>query len=149
MDRLNLFHDYLARNGLKVTSQRTAVVKKFLESEGHCSTEDLYLTLRGKLERIGYATVHRTLKLLVDSGLAEELHFGDGCTRFEATRSNQHHDHMVCLQCGRVIEFAEPRIEELQKRVAEHHDFMMRAHRLELYGLCRDCRRNKRNCLYR
>lgn len=139
MDRLASFQEYLARNGLKATAQRNAIVKRFLDSEGHCTTEDLYLALCGELGRVGYSTVHRTLKLLVNCGLAYELHFGDGQTRFEATRPNDHHDHMVCLRCGKVIEFEEPRIEELQQQVAKRHAFAMRTHRLELYGHCSDC----------
>ncbi len=139
MDRVRIFSDYLERKSLKTTNQRNVILKAFLNSRSHCSTEDLYLKLRKKHPRIGYATVHRTLKLLAESGIAIEQHFGDGQARFEPARADGHHDHMVCIKCGLIIEFEEPQIEELQKQVAEVHHFKISNHRHELYGSCFRC----------
>jgi len=139
MERIKQFEEYLKQSGLKVTKQRSTIVKEFIEAERHCTTDELHHAMRGHSNRVGYATVHRTLKLLVASGLACELYFGDGQTRYEMNRYNQHHDHMVCLCCGKVIEFEEPQIELLQKNIAKIHNFHMQTHRLELYGICSLC----------
>lgn len=141
MNQAEKFSDFLRYKGLKTTNQRKIILKTFLNSQSHCSTEDLYLKLRKKHPKIGYATVHRTLKLLVECGIAIEQNFGDGHARFEPLRVDSHHDHMVCRQCGLIIEFEEPQIEELQKQVAAVHQFTIRSHRHELYGLCFHCAR--------
>ena len=139
MDRVAKFTDFLRQKGLKNTSQRMTIVETFLGSKSHYSTEDLYLKLRKKNPKIGYATVHRTLKLLAESGIAVELNFGDGQTRFEPVYEERHHDHLVCTRCGLIIEFEEPRIEALQQEVGERYRFTIESHRHELYGLCEKC----------
>ena len=139
MDQTKIFSEFLGRKGLKTTSQRKIILRAFLSSQSHCSTEDLYLKLRKSHPKIGYATVHRTLKLLVECGVAIEQHFGDGHARFEPFQFDRHHDHLVCKDCGLIIEFEAPQIEELQKMVAATHEFMIKNHRHELYGLCSRC----------
>ena len=94
------FKLYLAEQGLKSTRQREQILDEFLRAGAHLSAEDLYLRLRKKFPNIGYATVYRTLKLLAECGIAEERHFGDKQTRYEATAGQDHHDHLVCQQCG-------------------------------------------------
>lgn len=139
MDRIALFNDYLRKQGLKNTSQRMTILESFLNSKSHYSTEDLYLELRRKHPKIGYATVHRTLKLFAECGIAIELNFGDGQTRYEPLNADQHHDHLICTSCGKIIEFTEPRIEKLQEQVASQYHFVINSHRHELYGLCSEC----------
>lgn len=133
------FKLYLAEQGLKSTRQREQILDEFLRAGAHLSAEDLYLRLRKKFPNIGYATVYRTLKLLAECGIAEERHFGDKQTRYEATAGQDHHDHLVCQQCGSIIEFEDPRIEALQLEVARAHGFQISYHRLELYGTCAKC----------
>lgn len=139
MDHAAIFSQYLRHKGLKNTSQRMAILDAFLASDSHDSTEDLYLSLRKDHPRIGYATVHRTLKLFAECGIASELNFGDGQTRYEPLSTDHHHDHLVCTECGTVTEFTEPRIEKLQEEVAAQYGFTIRSHRHELYGLCSAC----------
>jgi len=134
-----LFIDFLARKRLKNTSQRMVILKAFLRQTSHLSTEDFYLQLRKKHPAIGYATVHRTLKLFSECGIAAERNFGDGQMRFEVSYDNEHHDHLVCTACGRIIEFENQQIEQLQLDVARTHNFIIEDHRLELYGLCTAC----------
>ena len=134
------FKDYLLSQGLKTTQQRELILEEFLRSTSHLSTEELYLRLRRKNPRIGYATVHRTLKLFAECGIAEQRHFGDGQARYEASDHDEHHDHLICVSCGKIVEFEDPRIEELQVEVAGGHGFTIERHRLELYGSCADCR---------
>ncbi len=139
MDRVSVFNEYVRQKGLKNTSQRETILTVFLDSTSHYSTEELYLKLRKEHPKIGYATVHRTLKLFAECGIASELNFGDGQTRFEPLNQDQHHDHLVCTQCGLIIEFTEPRIEKIQEQVAAQHKFKIENHRHELYGLCARC----------
>jgi Fur family ferric uptake transcriptional regulator len=134
-----LLLDYLTRKRLKNTSQRMIILKAFLRQDSHLSTEDFYLQLRKKHPGIGYATVHRTLKLFAECGIAAERNFGDGQMRFEVRHDNEHHDHLVCTECGRIIEFENQQIEQLQLDVAQKHNFFIKDHRLELYGLCQAC----------
>jgi Fur family ferric uptake transcriptional regulator len=133
------FHAYLAEQGLKSTQQREIILHEFLRAGAHLSTEELYLRLREQHPRIGYATVHRTLKLFAECGIAEPRHFGDGQTRYESMAGEEHHDHLICTACGAIVEFENPEIEALQERVASQHGFRIERHRLELYGRCREC----------
>jgi len=133
------FLAYLGTRGLKSTRQREIILEEFLRSGAHLSTEDLYLRLREQHPRIGYATVHRTLKLFADCGIAEPRHFGDGQTRYESSAAEEHHDHLICTVCGTIVEFENPQIEALQESVARQHGFRIARHRMELYGLCARC----------
>ena len=139
MDQVQVFNDYLSRKGLKTTSQRMIILETFIEADSHFSTEELYLQLRAEYPKIGYATVHRTLKLFAECGIADERNFGDGQTRYEPIHGEEHHDHLVCTECGLIIEFEEPQIEKLQESVAALHNFSIANHRLELYGRCASC----------
>ncbi len=134
-----VFRNYLATQGLKSTRQRELILDEFLRSSSHLSTEELYLKLRKKHPSIGYATVYRTLRLFAECGIAEARNFGDGQTRYEPTTREDHHDHLICTRCGAIIEFEDPRIEQLQEQVAREHGFRTLSHRLELYGLCEKC----------
>ena len=136
-----IFQDYIARQGLKSTRQRDIILDAFLSSERHLSIEELYLKLRAKHPNIGYATVYRTLKLFAESGIAREMQFGDGQTRYEHAGEGEHHDHLVCTGCGAIIEFENETIEKLQAEVAAAHGFLIQTHKLELYGLCAACRK--------
>jgi Fur family ferric uptake transcriptional regulator len=89
---------------------------------------------------VSVATVYRTMKLLAESGLAVARRFDDGQTRYEPSGHGDHHDHLICNACGRIVEFENARIEELQLRVARNHGFEVESHKLELYGRCDRCR---------
>lgn len=133
------FRSYLMNRGLKSTRQRDLILDEFLCAGAHLSTEELYLRLREQHPHIGYATVHRTLKLFAECGIAESRHFGDGQTRYESRAGEEHHDHLICTGCGAIVEFENPQIEELQETVARQHGFSIARHRLELYGCCEGC----------
>jgi len=129
---------YLERNQLKHTKQRELILAAFLEAKQHITSEDLYQAVREQHSNIGYTTVYRTMKLLVEAGLATERHFDDGITRYEIEQ--EHHDHLVCLKCGGIEEFECELIENTQNEIAERHKFQILRHRHELYGHCRNCR---------
>lgn len=131
--------EYLAGQGLKSTRQRDEILNIFVSAGRHLSAEELYLLVKKPHPGIGYATVYRTLKLLASAGLAEERRFEDGYTRYEYRATDGHHDHLICTKCGKIIEFENVRIEELQQDVARKNRFQVQNHKLELYGLCSEC----------
>ena len=132
------FARYIQEQGLKTTRQRNTIVAVFFRLRGHISVEELLVEVKKVNPRIGYATVYRTLHLLVESNLVEERRFGDGLARYEGHSDVEHHDHMICLECGNISEFYNPRLEALQEQLAEENNFEIFRHRLELYGACKD-----------
>jgi Fur family transcriptional regulator, ferric uptake regulator len=132
------FDEYARRHGLKSTSQRDAIVDQFLRSTGHMSIDDLLARVRKRAPKVGYATVYRTMKLLTDSGIAAARQFGDGQTRYEVMGDEHaHHDHLICMSCGLILEFENDTIEQLQDEMADRlGGFKLVKHKLELYGLC-------------
>ena len=135
---------YMDRKGLRSTDQRKLIVETFFRAENHVSIEELLAQVRAKDARVGYATVYRTLKLLTECGVANERRFGDGLTRYELADDATHHDHLICLECGDIVEFEEPRVEALQEKVARKYGFELRSHKHELYGFCPRCRAGRR-----
>ena len=129
---------YLEDHHLKHTKQREAILEAFLETTGHVTGEDLYQRIRGKHPNIGFTTVYRTMKLLCEAGLANERHFDGGVTRYEI--QHEHHDHLVCTKCGKIIEFECSMIESAQDEIAQRYGFRLLRHRHELYGHCPECR---------
>jgi Fur family ferric uptake transcriptional regulator len=132
------FARFIQESGLKTTRQRNTIVSVFFRMRGHISVEELLNEVKRANPRIGYATVYRTLHLLVESGLVEERRFGDGLARYEGHSDVEHHDHMICLDCGEIFEFFNPKLEALQEQLAEENNFQIYRHRLELYGVCKD-----------
>jgi len=132
---------YMAERGMKTTRQRTLIIDTFFEVGGHLSVEELWGRVRGRDTRVSVATVYRTMKLLAESGLVHAQNFGDGQTRYEVAVGREHHDHLICTGCGAIVEFENDRIEALQEAVARRHGFQVRSHKMELYGLCRNCQR--------
>jgi len=133
---------YLEEHQLKHTKQREAILETFLEATGHITSEEIYQQVRENYPNIGYTTVYRTMKLLSEAGLAHERNFDDGVTRYEIP--HEHHDHLVCTRCGRIVEFECAMIESAQDRIADEYGFKLLRHRHELYGLCPSCQRGKR-----
>ena len=135
-------HTYMAQKGLRSTDQRRIIVETFFRAQNHVSIEELLAQVRAQEPRVGYATVYRTLKLLTECGVAYERRFGDGLTRYElADEEAHHHDHLICVECGSITEFEEPRIEELQEAIAARYGFLLRSHKHEMYGTCPSCQK--------
>ncbi len=131
--------EYMDEHGLRSTAQRRLVTDIFFKSDGHLSIEDLWAKVRRRDPKVGYATIYRTLKLLTDSGLANERKFGDGVSRYEVAYEDEHHDHLICTKCGKIVEFEDDRIEAWQDELAQEYGFRLTRHRHELYGICADC----------
>ncbi|MBN2194113.1 MAG: transcriptional repressor [Polyangiaceae bacterium] len=128
----------MTEHGLRSTEQRRQIVEAFLMTREHITIDQLLALVRSEDPRIGYATVYRTMKMLVAARVAHERRFSDGFARYELAVGGTHHDHLICLECGRIVEFSEPRIEELQDQIAAKHGFAVRYHKHELYCTCLD-----------
>jgi Fur family ferric uptake transcriptional regulator len=127
--------DYLRRHNLNTTQQRELIVEAFLRTQEHVSIDELLARVRRRSPKVGYATVYRTLRLLVDSGLASARHFEEGQTRYEP--AGAHHDHLICVKCNLILEFENDEIEALQDRSAKAlGGFTVLRHKHELYCLC-------------
>jgi Fur family ferric uptake transcriptional regulator len=137
---LEHFRRYLRDHRLPVTRQRDAVAEVVFGSEDHLSVEGIQRQLRERGEHVGTATVYRTLDVLVQSGLVRAHDFGEGFKRYEPMPAQTHHEHLICLRCGKVVEFQNERLERMLHFVADDTGFQLQRHRVELYGLCKDCR---------
>lgn len=134
-----MLYEHMEKRGLRSTEQRKVIVETFFKAPHHISIEELLAEVRKDDPRVGYATVYRTLKLLTECGVAFERKFGDGLTRYELADESSHHDHLICVECGKIVEFEEPKIEELQERIAARYGFVLKTHKHEMYGSCADC----------
>jgi Fur family ferric uptake transcriptional regulator len=130
---------YLSDQDLKQTKQRRVIVEHFLTLNSHIDAETLYESIRSSNQNIGLATIYRTLNLLKSAGLVEEQSFADGRAVYEIDRPGDHHDHLVCIDCRKVVEFENLTIEKLQREIASQNGFKLESHRLDLYGRCSDC----------
>ena len=142
-DALETFEHYLRGQNLSLTRQREQILRVFLESEGHWSAEELANRVRSAYPGIGLATIYRTLKLLVESGIAEEHRFGGDVALYEPAQ--KHHEHMICLTCDRILEFEDDELEALKARIMADHGFRMVRHTLQIYGVCRECQQAGRS----
>jgi Fur family ferric uptake transcriptional regulator len=140
---MELFHRRLQEGGLKSTRQRDLIVERFFSLNKHISAEELLDAVREDQPRIGYATVYRTLKLLVEQGFAVTKDFGDGFMRYDPVHNDQdpHHDHLICISCRRIIEFNDAALAERAELIAQRLGFSLRRKKLELYAACQttDC----------
>src|ERR1700722_8757770 len=134
-----VLHQYMAKKGLRSTDQRRLIVETFFHSPNHVSIEELLAQVRAHDPKVGYATVYCTLKLLTESGVAFERRFGDGLTRYELADDEAHHDHLICIYCGRITEFEEPEVEKLQEKAALRYGYDLKSHKHEMYGVCPEC----------
>lgn len=120
--------------GLRMTDQRRTIARVLEDADDHPDVDALYARASQADPRISLATVYRTVKLFEEAGILDKHDFGDGRARYE-TADRDHHDHLIDLQSGEVIEFIDPEIEALQIRIAEKLGYELRGHRLELYGV--------------
>lgn len=138
------FKNIIKANGLKFTSQREAILQTLYENPQHFTSENLYMMVKKKFPNlnIGIATVYRTLTLLEESGLVSSISLGVQGKKFEIA-NKPHHDHLICTKCGKIVEFENEQIEELQHQIAKSSGFKLTDHLMQLYGICAECQRDK------
>ncbi|MEK7668564.1 MAG: Fur family transcriptional regulator [Gemmatimonadota bacterium] len=136
---LDAFRRFLRERSLPVTSQREQVADVLFAAGGHLSVDDIEQLLRSRDVHVGKATIYRTLDLLVESRMVVERDFGEGFRRYERVPGHPHHEHLICLRCGKVVEFQNDRLERLKALIADEYGFQHSHHRLDIYGVCREC----------
>jgi Fur family ferric uptake transcriptional regulator len=136
------FEQFVRDHHGRLTPQRQMIVREFLALNGHYDLQELHEHFLKQGKRVNPSTIFRTLKLLVQAGIAGERHFANGNTKYEVNVA--HHDHVICLDCKKIVEFDSPRLEQVQARIVEDLGFEMEFHKHEIYGYCKDCRKSKK-----
>ncbi|HET6516124.1 MAG TPA: transcriptional repressor [Thermodesulfovibrionales bacterium] len=134
-----IFRAFLSRKGLKFTKERQRILVEVFDFHGHFDPEELLLSMRNKAVSVSRASIYRTLPLLLESGLIEQVEKNDKHSHYEHTFGHGHHDHLICVQCGAVIEVFSPKLEALQDELCRETGFRGIKHTLEIKGYCRIC----------
>ena len=136
---MQILKETLQKEGLRYTQQRQEIWNELCSSDKHRDAEEIFITLRNRGLNVSRATVYRTIDVLVKNNLINKLDIGDGRARFEYNDKYIHHDHLVCTKCGKIVEFYNDKIEELQNDIAKQHNFKLLDHSHQLFGICKDC----------
>ena len=133
------FRELLLTKKLKLTKERLEVLDEILNMKEHFDLDKLFIRLKAQGAKVSRASIYRTIPLLIESGLIEQVERVDRHEHYERVSDNQHHDHMICLKCGDVIEFYSPTLEMLQDEVCQKEKFKGMRHTLEILGHCKEC----------
>ncbi len=139
-----IFRTYLKERNQRQTPERFMVLEEIYSSDGHFDADDIFFNMKKAGTRVSRATVYNTLDLLIECGLVQRQQFGKNQFYYERSYAYQQHDHMICKECGVVIEFCDPRILEIQKLMEKIHDFNVDGHSLHLFGTCKNTEECKR-----
>lgn len=131
----------LRHHGYKITQQRRAIIKNIIKSSEHLTPADMHARVCHEHPSIGLVTVYRTLEILSGLGLICEMHAGGNCRSYLVRRPSEHHHHLICSDCGRVIDFTDCDLDELERRLSRETSFKINGHLLEFLGQCRSCRK--------
>ncbi len=136
-----IFRDYIRKKGLRYTPEREIILREIVNTGDHFDVDELYLRLRNKGERLSKASIYRTIPLLIDCGLIQEVYYEDGHMHYEFIYGHEHHCHLRCLECRRIDEFVEPSLKKIEDRLARKFGYRVVGHKLEVYGYCPECRK--------
>ena len=136
-----ILKSFLQGSKLRFTTQRKTILEVFLNNKGHVEVEGLFLEIQKIDPSIGIATVYRTMNLLVECGLARQNVLSKGHKSFEKLYHQSHHDHLICTQCNKIVEFEHPLIEKYQLEICQTYGFTLSQHHMEIYGRCSDCQK--------
>lgn len=135
-----IFKKYIKEKGLKFTPEREVILDEVFSTHDHFDVEKLYERISSKRERISRATIYRTLPLLLDCGLISEAVRCKDRIYYEHTYGHKHHSHLVCIKCGKIIEFEDDKIEQEKERICKKYGFKPTEYRFGIKGYCKDCR---------
>lgn len=138
------FREFLENKGMRVTPEREDILAEVFAEHEHFDVEELIMRLRQKGKRSSRASVYRTLALLVESGLVQEVFYEDGHMHYEHIYGHEHHCHLRCLGCSKIIEFRNQTVEAAEKNIGQEYGFEVTGHRLEILGFCPDCRSKRK-----
>jgi Fur family ferric uptake transcriptional regulator len=138
---ISRFQGFLQTQGLKLTSERSALVREIFASHYHFEADELLFKMKEKSVKISRATIYRTLELLVKSGMVRRVQLGEDHYHYEHVTANSHHDHLICTTCGGVIEFHDPALEARQLEICLRKKFTPTFHNLQILGVCDHCKR--------
>ena len=133
------FKTVLRNEGHKITPQRIAVLEEIIKNKDHRESEDIYFAIKSSKTYVSRATVYRTLDILVQNNFVRKLNIGDGRALYENKIDSLHHDHLICDMCGKIIEFMNPEIEDIQEIIAKKFQFTLHRHIHQLFGHCKEC----------
>jgi Fur family ferric uptake transcriptional regulator len=134
---------YLRQKKLRPTRERMLLLDEIMRTDGHFDADQLYASLSTKGLKASRATVYNTLDLLVECGLISKYRFGDSHSRYEKAFGRPRHDHLICLDCGDIIEFVSEKLDRIQKEVCEENDFTLQNSTLQIFGTCSNCQHKR------
>jgi len=139
-DEIEIFREFIRKKGLRNTPERETIIKEIFAAHDHFDVDELYLRLKNKKKKISKPSIYRLMPYLLESGLIQEAYFEDGHFHYEHIYGHEHHCHLRCLKCGKIIEFQEKFLRKLEGKLAEKHDFLVKGHKLEVFGYCPKCK---------
>jgi len=145
MEAQKIFFEYLKKNDLKSTPERMIILQEILKLDKHFEAEKLFEHIKTMNIKVSRASIYRTLDLLVQCGLVNKINFDNSCYYYEMTMNKSSHDHFICNECGKIIEFYYPELESIHNKLIEQYKVNINDYSHQIYGLCEECKKQKIN----